>query len=158
METMKVKARRADATYGIPISLLFNPKKHDDYYKFYNAEQKQHRCNHIFSVFLEKGELASVDEVITTALAPSQQSNTRMYIKIYSTLNTGVQYTEDKYGKPTVIDIGQLVIDIPNPDNTPREKRLVDITMDFSGTEIKAKAKYRVTGKEVKTVCGFLLA
>ena len=28
--------------------------------------------------------------------------------------------------------------------------------MNFSGTEIQAKAKYRVTGKEVKTVCDFL--
>ena len=52
--------------------------------------------------------------------------------------------------------IGRLVIEVPNPDNLPLEERIVDVTMDFSGTEIQAKAKYRVTGKEVKTVCDFL--
>ena len=32
----------------------------------------------------------------------------------------------------------------------------VEVFMDFSGTEIQAEAKYRVTGEEVKTVCDFL--
>uniref|UniRef100_A0A1X7T0B3 Uncharacterized protein n=1 Tax=Amphimedon queenslandica TaxID=400682 RepID=A0A1X7T0B3_AMPQE len=81
-----------------------------------------------------------------------------MLFDIYSTPNVGVQYVTDKNGKSTVAVIGQLVIDIPNPDNLPREKRIVDITMDFSGTEIQAKAKYRITGEEVKTVCDFLSA
>ena len=58
----------------------------------------------------------------------------------------------------TVTTIGRLVIDIPNPDNLPREKRTVDVTMDFSGTEIQAKATYCATGEEFKTVCDFLSA
>ena len=154
----KIKARRSDATYGIGVSTTFDEEKHDEYYKYYHDEQKEYKCDHIFKVFLEKGELAKSNEVITASVTPSRQSHTNMLFEIYSTPDLGVQYTEDKNGKSTVAVIGQLVIDIPNPDNLPREKRLVDVTMDFSGTEIQAKAKYRVTGEEVKTVCDFLSA
>ncbi|XP_019859467.1 PREDICTED: heat shock 70 kDa protein 12A-like [Amphimedon queenslandica] len=154
----KIKARRSDATYGIGVSIPFDDDKHDEYYKCYIDERKVYRCDNIFSVFLEKGELAKSDEVITTSITPSRQANTSMNLVIYSTPDLGVQYIKDKNGKSTVAVIGQLVIDIPNPDNLPREKRLVDVTMDFSGTEIQAKAKYRITGEEVKTVCDFLSA
>uniref|UniRef100_A0A1X7TPG0 Uncharacterized protein n=1 Tax=Amphimedon queenslandica TaxID=400682 RepID=A0A1X7TPG0_AMPQE len=123
-----IKARRSDATYGI--------------------EQEEYRCTNVFSVFLEKGELVQADEVITTSLVPLKQSDEQAQITIYSTPNLGVQYTEDKNGKSTVKKIGQLVIDIPNPDNLPKEKRQIDITMDFSGTEIEAKAEYHITGEE----------
>ena len=154
----KIKARRVDATYGIGVSIPFDADKHDEHYKYYNEEQQKHKCSDVFDVFLEKGELAKADEVITASIAPARQSHTSMLFRIYSTPNLGIQYTEDKNGKSTVTTIGQLVIDVPNPDNLPREQRLVDVTMDFSGTEIQAKAKYRVTGKEVKTVCDFLSA
>ena len=42
------------------------------------------------------------------------------------------------------------------PHNLPKNKRIIDVFMDFSGTEIQARAQYRVTGDEVKTVCDFL--
>uniref|UniRef100_A0A1X7TGZ0 Uncharacterized protein n=1 Tax=Amphimedon queenslandica TaxID=400682 RepID=A0A1X7TGZ0_AMPQE len=68
----------------------------------------------------------------------------------------GVQHTVDKEGKPTVCKIGELILDIPNPENLPRNERAYDVFMDFSGTEIQARAQYSITGKEVKTVCDFL--
>ena len=154
----KIKARRVDATYGIAVSLLFNPDEHDEHYKFFHEEERKDRCNDVFSVFLLKGELAKAEELVTIDLAPLRNADTQMSINIYSTTKLGVQYVVDKRGNSTVTKIGQLVIDIPNPDNLPTIKRIVDVTMDFSGTEIQAKAKYRVTGKEVKTVCDFLTA
>ena len=154
----KIKARRVDATYGIAVSLLFNPDEHDEHYKFFHEEERKDRCNDVFSVFLLKGELAKAEELVTIDLAPLRNADTQMSINIYSTTKLGVQYVVDKRGNSTVTKIGQLVIDIPNPDNLPTIKRIVDVTMDFSGTEIQAKAKYRVTGKEVKTVCDFLSA
>ncbi|XP_019858434.1 PREDICTED: heat shock 70 kDa protein 12A-like [Amphimedon queenslandica] len=158
MNPEKIKARRSDATYGIGVSTSFKDDEHDEHYKFYNEEQEEYKCSSVFDVFLEKGELVQTDQVITTSLTPSYQSDEQAHITIYSTPNLGVQYTEDKNGKSTVTKIGQLVIDIPNPDNVPRDERHIDITMDFSGTEIQAKAKYRISGEEVKTVCDFLSA
>ena len=154
----KIKMRRSDATYGIETTLPFDPQIHDGHYRYYDSDYGQYRCDNVFAVFLEKGELASASEVHTITIRPKNKFLKQLSISIYSTPNLGVHYTVDKNGKSTVTTIGQLVIDIPNPDNLPREKRTVDITMDFSGTEIQAKAKYRVTGKEVKTVCDFLCA
>ena len=153
----KFKARRVDATYGIGTATTFDPKKHNEAHKYYDKERKVHCCDHIFKVFLEKGELAKANEVVTTTLIPRYEGNTIMHINIYSTPQLGIQYFMDENKKQlTVTAIGKLVIDIPNPNNLPQSQRIVDITMDFSGTEIQAKAHYRVTGKEVKTVCDFL--
>ena len=71
-------------------------------------------------------------------------------------LINGIQYIIDKSDKPTVIEIGHLIIDVPNRDNKPRMECEVEVSMSFSGTEIHAKAKYCITGEEVKTVCDFL--
>uniref|UniRef100_A0A1X7TSB6 Uncharacterized protein n=1 Tax=Amphimedon queenslandica TaxID=400682 RepID=A0A1X7TSB6_AMPQE len=56
-----------------------------------------------------------------------------------------------KEGKLTVCKIGELILDIPNPDNIPREERHIDVFMDVSGTEIQARAQYSITAEEVKT-------
>ena len=154
----KIKARRCDATYGISMAVPFNSEKHDEHYKYFDDEDKIYRCKDVFCVFLEKGEMAKTDEVITTSTKPMSKATEQMFIKIYSTSNTGVQYIVDKKGNSTVTKIGQIVINVPNPDKLPEIRRMVDTTMDFSGTEIQAKAKYRVTEKEVKTVCDFLSA
>ena len=152
----KFKARRVDATYGVGSATRFDPEKHNEAYKYYNEDRKEDRCNHIFRIFLEKGELAKANEVVTTTLTPSREGNTIMRISIYSTPQLGIQYVRNENKKLIVTVIGELVLDVPNPDNLPLSQRKVDITMDFSGTEIQAKAHYRVTGKEVKTVCDFL--
>ena len=152
----KFKARRVDATYGIEISTKFDCNKHSDAYKYYNEDRKEDRCSSIFNIFLEKGELAKDDGVITTTLAPSYIAETTISISIYSTPQLGIQYIRDENKKLIVTSVGELVLDVPNPDKLPHTQRIVDITMDFSGTEIQARAHYRLTGKEVKTVCDFL--
>ena len=150
-----IKARRADATYGIRLCQDFDESKHDSFYKFYNNDQQKDLCDNIFCVFLQKGELVETDELFSINLYPITKDE-RMTVTIYSTPNTDVQYTVDKQGQLLVTKIGELVIDTPNPANLPLTQRCVDVEMDFCGTEIKAKAKYRVTGQEIKIVCDFL--
>ena len=154
----KIKTRRSEATYGIEISRPFDPEIHDEFYRFYHTEDETYRCSSIFSVFLEKGEQIQSNEVTYIEVLPCSEADVIMHIIIYCTTDLGVQYVKDKEGTLMVNEIGQLVIDIPNPDNLPDEKRCVQITMDFSGTEIQAKAKYLLTGNEVQTVCDFLSA
>lgn len=154
----KMMKRKADATYGIAISPVFEPKKHDEHYRFYHEEDRKYRCHSVYSVYVEKGETLNPEEVYTTQLIPHSQKDTQATISIYSTPNIGVQYTVDKSGKPKATKIGEVIINIPNPCNLPKNDRKFTITMDFSGTEIKAKAKYQVTGEEVNIVCNFLSA
>ena len=96
------------------------------------------------------------DKVYTTSIRPASRNTKTMHITIYSSPNIGVQYIRDKQDCLVVQKIGEIEIDAPNPNNLPESQRTTDITMDFSGTEIKAKARYRLTGVEVHTVCDFL--
>ena len=105
---------------------------------------------------LQKEEFAIADELYTKSFRPNSECGDKLSISIYSSSQVGVQYVKDKNGRSTVRKIGQLDIDVPNPDNKPRNERLVDVFMDFSGTEIQAKAKYRITNEEVKIVCDLL--
>ncbi|XP_019859066.1 PREDICTED: heat shock 70 kDa protein 12A-like [Amphimedon queenslandica] len=150
-----IQSRVADATYGTAISDVFNPSIHDEHYKFLKKNGVEY-CRDVLKVFVLKGEVVK-DEVYKAGLILGfSQKITQQCITIYCTAADGVQYTKNKKGKLMVRKIGELVLDIPNPDNLPRNKRGFDVFMDFSGTEIQARARYRITGKEVKTVCDFL--
>ncbi|XP_019859611.1 PREDICTED: heat shock 70 kDa protein 12A-like isoform X2 [Amphimedon queenslandica] len=149
-----IQSRVADATCGIGCGLAFDPSIHDEHYKSVNEEGDQ-RCNNVFDVFVLKGEEIK-DEEYKTTLIPRSQSYTQVSISVYCTSVDGVQYVVDKKGKLKVREIGQLILDVPNPDNVPRDERDIDVFIDFSGTEIQARAQYSITGEEVKTVCDFL--
>ena len=151
----KVKGRCIDATCKIGTSIPFDPEQHDEHYQYYESAWEHDRYKNVFDVFIEKGELSKTNEVITLDLCPFSHKDTQVHISIYCTTEPGVQYmyVKDKDGKKAVTKIRQLVIDAPNPDNLPLHEHLVDVLMDFSGTKIKAKAKYRINGKKAKTVC-----
>ncbi|XP_019855414.1 PREDICTED: heat shock 70 kDa protein 12A-like [Amphimedon queenslandica] len=149
-----IQSRVADATYGTGVNVEFDPSIHDEHYKYVN-EDGILRCANVFEIFVLKGEEIK-DEVYKATYIPGRQRYTQMHIPIYCTGDDGVQYIVDKEGKLTVRKIGELVLDIPNPDNVPKKEREFDVFMDFSGTEIQARAQYRITGEEVKTVCDFL--
>ena len=153
-----IQSRKADATYGIDICPVFDDLKHDVHYRYFDGDYQRYCYNDIFSVFIQKGETVNVDDMITTTLMPRYESSTQITTAIYSTDLSNIQYVRDKSGKLNVKKIGELKLDVPNPNNLPRSQRLYDVSMDFSGTEIKATAKYRLTGQEVKTVCDFLSA
>ena len=151
-----IQTRRSDGTYGIGMNIPFDTAKHDTFYKFAHPETGEPRCRSVLSVFVQVGETVKTSEVFKTYVIPHRQSHTSMSITIYCTKERGVLYLKDKNDRFSVRKIGELIIDIPNPGNTPREDRKVYVIMDFSGTEIQAKARYSLTGKEVKIVCDFL--
>ena len=62
-----------------------------------------------------------------------------MNICLYSSFEKGVKYiaTPDGNPNPAIRKIGELNVDIPNPDNLPREQRRVELTMDLVGLKYK---------------------
>ncbi|XP_011409355.1 PREDICTED: heat shock 70 kDa protein 12A-like, partial [Amphimedon queenslandica] len=117
-----IQSRVADATYGIGCQPEFDPSIHDEHYQYLDEEGYKQRCKNVFKVFVLKGEVLK-DEVYKTTLIPPSQSLTQVTIPIYCTGDDGVQYTRDKKGKQTVRKIGELILDVPNPDNIPRDER-----------------------------------
>ncbi|XP_011410276.1 PREDICTED: heat shock 70 kDa protein 12A-like [Amphimedon queenslandica] len=153
-----IKLRKSDATYGIAIFVPFDKAQHDKHYKYLHEEERIYRCDSIFFPFLKRSETPDYNEVMVTSLIPHNQSDKEVCVKIFSTSEPDVQYVVDKNGQSTVREIGQLLLHVPNPQKLPKSQRKIDVIMDFSGTEIQAKAKYRVDESEVKTVCDFLSA
>ena len=152
-----IQSRVADATYGIGVGPTFDPSIHNEHYKYVDEDGVQ-RCDHVFKVFILKGEVIK-DEVYKATFIPRYQRMIQDNIPIYCTTDDGVQYVINKEGKSTlstVDKIGELVLDIPNPHNKPRKEREYNVFMNFRGTEIQARAQYSITGEEVKTVCDFL--
>ncbi|XP_019857627.1 PREDICTED: heat shock 70 kDa protein 12B-like [Amphimedon queenslandica] len=159
-----IQSRVADATYGVGVAPVFKPSIHDEHYKYVD-EDGVLRCGKVFEIFVLKGEEIK-DEVYKAAFFPRYQWHTQTNISIYCTADDGVQYLVDKEGELTVREIGQLILDLPNPDNVPRKERKYDVFMDFSGTEIQARAQYTSKCKMYKqvleipigaTVCDLLL-
>lgn len=152
-----ITGRISDATYGIELQTTFDEEKHDRHYRYFNEEHQQYVCSNVLSVFCQRGDIVKPQDLyVIKNVTPVNQSLMTMKFDLLSTINRGIQYVKDKNGEMVVTKLGELVLHVPNKENLPREKRFIDITMDFSSTEIQAKAKYHVTGEEVKTVCDFL--
>ena len=83
-----------------------------------------------------------------------------MALTFYSSLEKDVFYVTGEWGKrsrkpkATVTKIGEIVIAMP--DTTGDKNRTVDVTFDFSHTEIQVKAFDCTSKNEVKTVLNFL--
>ena len=150
-----IRARRADANYGIAIREQFDSKKHDPAYKIRDASDGQFYCENIFDIFLKKGEIVDSKKKMTTSLHPSDGSE-EVILEIYSSEKNDIKYVKTPDGRPIAKLVGRLIIEAPNPKKLPWRDREIDITMDFSGAEIQATAMYSLTKKEVKTVCDFL--
>ena len=152
-----IHSRVMDASYGTDFAPEYNPLLHDHHYAGIDHTGTP-RVKDVYMKYVEKGEQISSDEVITAELYPLNNSTESMTICLYSSFDKGVKYitTPDGNPDPSVRKIGELIIDMPNPERLPREKRLVELTMDFSHTEIQIRARYLLTGKEEKVVADFL--
>ena len=164
-----IASRKADATYGITTSVPFDSKKHDKSHR-YQDSRNQYYCNNILYVCVEKGEVIPSDRVFTTDVTPPLKTQTTMILKIVMTNQTGVEYTQDKQGNKNVTEIGSLVLTLPTSSESDTKqnaaaaddsaKRNVRITLDFSGTELKARAHFNDmkedTSKDIITIVDFL--
>ena len=164
-----VHARRADATYGVRVNILFQEGKHEEDYKWVN-ERGEAQCENIFSTIVERGDIIPTSEVVMTEYAPSRHHQRWMYIDIYSSSEKDVWYTTGR--RPTgneladVRKVGELVISLKdNTDDSAQGadkqpiaviEHKVEVTFDFSHTEIQVRGYDKLSSTEVKVVLDFL--
>ena len=153
----KIRSRVSDAHYGIPVSIAFNPSKHDEYYARHN-EEGQKRCGSVFLYFVSKGQVVCDNEVFKHILHPQSSQQEAASLEFYSTTRDDVQYTYDKTKQLNVELVGSINVIIPESSRQelPRKKREIKVEMIFSDTEIKAKGTYLPTGAEVTIELDFL--
>ena len=154
-----IHSRTIDATYGTCICPRFDANIHDAMYTIMDHVGTI-RTRDVYLRYVEKDDQISSDIVVTAQLKPVYNWATSMKIRIYSSFEKGVKYITTPSGNsnPSIRKIGEITLEMPNPDNLPREKRLVELTMDFSRTEIQVRAQYLVTGEEIKVAVDFLTA
>ena len=155
----KITARTMDASYGIGCSVSFKEGIHDEYYAYYDPDTNEKRCKDVFLVFAKKGNTVSAGDLFIDRLIPHRSKDTSASFSFYRSTDPNIYYIVDKHGNQTVQKLGSgLTLDIPNPYNTPKSKRPMEISMDFSSTEIKvqARALYLPNYPPVKTVLDFL--
>ena len=155
----KIRARVMDASYGIACIVSFKEGIHDEHYAYYHPDTKEKLCKDVLLVFAKKGETVSAGDVFKDTLVPHRSKDTSAHFSFHRATDLNIHYIVDKHGNPTVQNLGSgLKLDIPNPHNIPRSERKMEVSMDFSSTEIKvqARALYLPDQPPVKAVLDFL--
>ena len=155
----KITARVMDASYGIGCTVPFKEDTHDKHYAYDDPDTKEKRCKDVFLVFAKKGITVSAGDLFKDTLIPHTSKDTSAHFSFYRATDLNIRYIVDKHGNQTVQKIGSgLTLDIPNPYNTPKSNREMEVSMDFSSTEIKvqARALYLPDQPPVKAVLDLL--
>lgn len=164
-----VESRQADATYGVRVSIPFVEGLHDEEYKWVNSKGES-QCANIFSTFVERGQVVTTTEVVVRKYQPQSSDQKVMHIDIYTSPEKGVWYTTGKQPRlrgtqalAEVIKVGELIIPLraldpekPQGADKDKMKRDIEVTFDFSSTEIQVKGYDQLAGTEIKTVLDFL--
>ena len=157
-----IESRKVDATYGVSVASSFIDGLHDPKYQWVNDDGKR-RSNSLFSTIVERGDVVGSGEVFVETLFPVVHNQTSMSLKFYSSQQKDIFYVTGEWGmnnrkkSPAVVrKIGNIIISMP--DTTGDKSRAVDVTFDFSHTEIQVKVFDRTSKTEVKTTLDFLTA
>ncbi len=157
MDPDKVHARRADATYGISIGIPFDPTLHNKDYLIFDENLIPY-CRNVFETFVERGDYICTGEVVTTKVFPFYPLQQSVRVRVYSSMDKDIWYTTGEGGKggrkQEVRQIGAF--EVETPVLLGGEGREVEVTFDFSLTEIQVKGYNVTTREEVKIVVDFL--
>ena len=147
-----ITIRKMEASYGIRVSKLFQEGEHKGCYTYVDHDGTK-RCGNIFKPFVVQGDKVKANDVFTMTVAPQFQTDTEARIGFYCSTNPDVQYTKDVGTR----QIGEIKLSIP-PTDQPVTERTIEITMNFSSTEIKvtARASYLNDRPPVSAVLDFL--
>ena len=121
-----------NASYGINASVPFQDDELvEENIVFYSKGRLWHQ--NMFLPFVYQGEKVKTTDIFTVSnLVPPQQSQTEMTFHVYRSTNPEVRYTTDEDTEK----IGELTLDLPNPNNLPNSKRKLKVSMKFTSAEI----------------------
>ena len=159
-----IKARRADATYGVRVQIQFVPGLHDEEYRCRHPGKKV-MCSDIFATFVEKGDIVSPDYTYMKTFYPEREDQAFMRIQIYSSMEKDVWYTTGKPPSHTkdsgvwldVRKIGELKVPFrKRRQDEDDNDRAVDVMFDFSTAEIIITGCYHGSNTSFRLLLDFL--
>ena len=144
-------SRVADATYGMALSIPYQ-EGHNKAYTYKDFSGKLWTDN-VFSVCVEKGESIKSGIVFKQTVTQSCREQKIMTLELLSTKKIGIQYVRDISCNRTVNLAGMIVIELPEISSRRATFPAIDVTLDFSGTEIKARAHFQSEQDDSKDIC-----
>ena len=153
-----IKTRVMEASYGISLTNLFDENVHDEAYAYRDPDTGEKKCKSTFSVFVKMGQKVALNDPVVETVVPHSNATVVVDIPFYTTTDLSLRYTRDPQGRHIAEKIGSLTIDCPNPEELDKKDRELEVTMDFSSTEIRVqvRALYLPDQPPVKAVLDFL--
>ncbi|KAL3879590.1 hypothetical protein ACJMK2_031879 [Sinanodonta woodiana] len=137
-------------TYGVAISLRFDPKKHDPRKR--KESDLGPLCGDIFQKYVEIGQSVAFNVATTEqSYTPSKESQSFVGFTIYASIQKSPMYVTD-YG---CVKLGHVIMNILDK-SVKRDERIFAFSMTFGGTEIEVTAREKRTGIVRKAIVNFL--
>ena len=130
-----IMKRTMDASYGVRVCQKYDKERHTTSHAYFGKDGDPY-CGDIFKLFVAAGHSVNTTDVFTTVVTPQDDSDTEAKISIYRSSSPTVKYTDDE----GVQKIGEIRLNVPNPDILRVEERKIEVSMSFSSTEIKVQA------------------
>ena len=146
-----VCSRKADATYGLGVTVPYCNPPHDPAYLYYD-EDGSPVCEYAFLTLVKKGQKVSLGDKFRAQLKPMSQYHSHFSVPIYSARVQSLTYFKDKNNKDQATKVGELIVSLPDQGFLHKDQRQFEVVLEFSGTEIQAEIMYLDTKMKVKTI------
>lgn len=144
-----ISSRIMATTYGFGLTKSFNPKTDDPEKKVIVLGKE--KCKDVFDIIVNENESVKVGEkrcFTRYPLYPNQKDVTFIF---YTSTDVNVKYITDDSVGPS---IGYVTVE--SPDTSLGEKREIELSVFFGGTEIKATAVDRASMNTAVVYLDFL--
>ncbi|XP_053374609.1 heat shock 70 kDa protein 12A-like [Mercenaria mercenaria] len=133
-------------TYGVKCTVAFIKGKHPESKRIFTDSGV--RCDKIFSKHVEKGQIVTTGQAqVKKTYTPSNIDQHLLCVQLYASKMKNPEYTDTG-----CYYIGSMTVDTIVGGLDCK----VDVSLTFSGTEIKVESKVRKTGQKTDAVINFL--
>ena len=158
-KTPVIHSRCLNRTYGIAVSVNYDPNVHrKEYFKFNEDGDKV--CSDAFLTFLQSGEAVCADEVAVDEILPNIDVDRIVRIPFYSSEEPSLEYIVNRPSRgvvqPLADKVGELHFEISDDDILHKDQRRFRVMLDFSSAEICATVRYLNTDTDIQTTLDFL--
>ena len=157
----KICSRMIDASYGIGVSVEYDARHHREEYFRYGHEDGLPICIDAFLTFGAKGDTVKAEDVFVDEIIPGVENEKVIKIPIMRSTHPLLEYTTERSTDGEVTQhladkVGELEMHVN--DILSKDQRVFRIMMDFTQSEVKARACYVTNNEEVETILNFLSA
>ena len=134
-----VHSCKADATYGLCVTVPYHNPPHDPAYLYYD-EDGSPICEYAFLTFVNQSQKVTLGDKYRARLQLISEGQREFAVPIYSARVPSLTYFKDKNNKDLATKVGELVISLPAQDLLHKDQRQFEVVLEFSGTEYKLRS------------------